>query len=269
MVSAATGMPARPRRAATSPSWALPVRPHREVEGRGVLHRAHQHRVVDDGYVGLAEREAAGVEQLRHFGQAFAGEADRECADRIDVGAVELLCAIAQHLDQAGFIERGVGVGRDGEAGDTAGHRGGHLGIERRTVLEAGLTQARRHVDQARADHQSLRVDHALRSEAVGGGAERHHAAVGDEDVAHRVRAVGRIDEAAVADLEVHVHAASMDITAMRTAMPKVTWLRMTACAPSAMAESISTPRFIGPGCITMASDFAADSFSAVSPQFL
>jgi len=40
---------------------------------------------------------------------------------------------------------------------------------------------------------------------------------------------------------------AIIDITAMRTAMPNDTCGRITLCAPSATAESISTPRLIGP----------------------
>ena len=51
--------------------------------------------------------------------------------------------------------------------------------------------------------------------------------------------------------------------------MPKVTWSRITDCGPSATAESISTPRFIGPGCITMQSGAASESFSWVSPYCL
>ena len=38
-----------------------------------------------------------------------------------------------------------------------------------------------------------------------------------------------------------------VDMTAMRTAMPKVTCGRITLCVPSATEESISTPRLIGP----------------------
>ncbi len=59
---------------------------------------------------------------------------------------------------------------------------------------------------------------------------------------------------------------ASIESTAIRTAMPKVTCDRITAWPPSATAESISTPRFIGPGCMTIASGFAYASFSGVSP---
>ena len=51
---------------------------------------------------------------------------------------------------------------------------------------------------------------------------------------------------------------AMMHITAMRTAMPKVTCGRITLCAPSTTAESISTPRLIGPGCMTIASGLAS-----------
>ena len=60
-----------------------------------------------------------------------------------------------------------------------------------------------------------------------------------------------------------------IDITAMRTAMPNVTCGRITLCGPSATGESISTPRFIGPGCITIASGLASASFSALRPKVL
>src|SRR6266702_3627082 len=59
---------------------------------------------------------------------------------------------------------------------------------------------------------------------------------------------------------------ARMLITAMRTAMPKVTCGSITECGPSATEESISTPRFIGPGCMTMASGLARASFCGVKP---
>ena len=55
----------------------------------------------------------------------------------------------------------------------------------------------------------------------------------------------------------------------MRTAMPNVTCGRMTDCLPSATAESISTPRFIGPGCRTIASCFAKRKFFLCQPIIL
>ncbi len=54
----------------------------------------------------------------------------------------------------------------------------------------------------------------------------------------------------------------------MRTETPISTCSRITLCAgSSATALSISTPRFIGPGCITSASGAARASFSASRPK--
>ena len=53
----------------------------------------------------------------------------------------------------------------------------------------------------------------------------------------------------------------------MRTATPFETCSRITENGPSATAESISTPRFIGPGCITITSPAARRRRSGVSPN--
>ena len=50
---------------------------------------------------------------------------------------------------------------------------------------------------------------------------------------------------------------ASASSTAIRTATPISTCSRISDCAPSATSESISTPRFIGPGCMTNAPGLA------------
>jgi hypothetical protein len=171
------------------------------------------------------------------------------------------LGAPAQHVDQPGLVERRVGVRRAGEAGDAAGERGGHLRFERRLVLVARLAQARGEVDEARRDDQALGID-----DAVGLAAFRRNLPVSDENVADAVLAAGWIDDPSVLDVKTHQLPATMLITAMRTAMPKVTCGRITECGPSATVESISTPRFIGPGCMTIASRFASASFSAVRP---
>ena len=53
----------------------------------------------------------------------------------------------------------------------------------------------------------------------------------------------------------------------MRTAMPKVTCGRITLWRPSTTCESISTPRLMGPGCMTMASGLAQRRRSGVRPK--
>ena len=55
--------------------------------------------------------------------------------------------------------------------------------------------------------------------------------------------------------------------TAMRTATPISTWSRMTLREWSAMVDAISTPRFMGPGCMISASGLARASFSWSRPK--
>src|SRR5262249_33903046 len=55
--------------------------------------------------------------------------------------------------------------------------------------------------------------------------------------------------------------------TAMRTATPLLTWLRITDCGPSATSDAISMPRFMGCGCMTMASGLAFASRSDDRPN--
>jgi hypothetical protein len=246
----------------------LRLQPDRKAEGGGVLHGAQQHLGVDHGDVGLAEGDAAGLGQFRHLGQALAGQANGQGADRVNIGELGQPRPVTQHLDEAWFVERRIGIGRAGQGRDATGGGGGHFGLERRLVFEPRLAQSRREVDQARADDAAACVDGSFGGEAGRRRlAKADDAAVGDEDIGGLVEAAGGIDDAAVLDADSHGQApASMAITAMRTAMPKVTCGRITACRPSATAESISTPRFIGPGCMTMASGLASASFSGVRP---
>src|SRR3569623_1908120 len=55
--------------------------------------------------------------------------------------------------------------------------------------------------------------------------------------------------------------------TAMRIATPQLTCWRMTARGPSATCGDTSTPRLIGPGCITIASPFAYASVRSDRPN--
>ena len=97
--------------------------------------------------------------------------------------------------------------------------------------------------------------------------ADRRDLARRDVERRFAIDAVGGIDQAAVGDLDLHAQVpAMMLITAIRTAMPNVTCGRITERSPSATAESISTPRFIGPGCMTITSGLASASFSCVRP---
>ncbi len=246
----------------------LRAQPHGVAEGARIEHRALQHLRIGQRHVGLAEADAAALGELGHLGQHAAGQAARECAEREQARARQLAGAEGEHLDQAGLVEHGVGVGRAHQAGDAAGHGRGHLALEHALVLVAGFAQPRGEVDQAGRDDAAAGVEGALGLEAGGDAvADAGDLSVGDGDVGLLVGARGGVDHATVGDVDVHASLpATMLITAIRTAMPKVTCGRMTLCRPSTTAESISTPRLIGPGCITMASGLASCSFSGVRP---
>src|SRR6266849_633141 len=55
----------------------------------------------------------------------------------------------------------------------------------------------------------------------------------------------------------------------MRTATPLATCSRITEYGPSATSDAISTPRFIGPGCMMITSGFARATRAFVIPKIL
>jgi hypothetical protein len=182
----------------------LRPQPHAVPERTGVLERTEQDLRVLQRDVGLRERDAARFRQLAHFGQRLAGEADGERADRIDVRLAEEARAMLQHLDEPRLVERRIGVGRAGETRDAAGRGGRELGFERRLVLEPRLAQPRGEVDEAGTDDAARRVD-----DVVGPPLARHvagagHDAVGDVQIGAAIDALRGIDEAAIADRDVH-----------------------------------------------------------------
>ncbi len=182
----------------------LRAQPHRESERRRVLQRVVQHLVVGKRRIGLGERNAARVHQLRHLGEPCTFQPLRERAHRIDACPVEVLGAELQHLHQPRLIERRIGVGRAGETGYPAGDGRFHLRFQGRHVLETRLAQPRREVHQSRADDQSGCVDHAIGGVAVGRLADGHDLAGGDVDVFFRVHAAFRVDQPAAFNMDFH-----------------------------------------------------------------
>ena len=129
------------------------------------------------------------------------------------------------------------------------------------------LAQPGRQINQAGRDHQAARVDRAVGAEVGRHRADGNDPAAGNGHIPELVAARGWIDHPAAVDQDFHASFPAMiDITAMRTAMPNVTCGKITLRAPSATADEISTPRLIGPGCITIASGLASASLSAVRP---
>jgi hypothetical protein len=185
-----------------------------------------------------AKAHAAGLGELGHLGQRLALQAARQRAQREQPAAAELAGAELEHLHQAGLVEHGVGVGRADQAGHAAGRGGLQFALEHAFVLLPGLAQARGQVDQAGRHDQAAGVDDAVgvKSAARPGGCRwRRCGRRAMAMSATFVAAAGRVDHAAVANEDLHAwFPAMIDITAMRTAMPKVTCGRITLCAPSA-----------------------------------
>src|SRR3569833_2159542 len=157
----------------------------------------------------------------------------------------------------------------------TGSQSGGAHKVVTPPLTAAGVAEMGAQINEPGADHQAAHIDFFVGGEAVGRRAHRGEAAVGDPEVADLVDLVGRVDHAAVAEHEAHqatfpstsgILPMHMAITAMRTAMPWVTCCRITERGPSATLDAISTPRLMGPGCMTMASGLAAASRSSVRP---
>ena len=118
-------------------------------------------------------------------------------------------------------------------------------------------------IDEPGTDDEAARVEHPG---VFGGGKllHRNDPAILDENVAQQVGPPGGIEQASAADQEpAHGRTPAPDLaisarsgasprsrysTAILTATPLVTCLRITEWGPSATSESISTPRFMGPG---------------------
>src|SRR5262245_9268410 len=142
---------------------------------------------------------------------------------------------------------------------------------ERFTVGLARLADEGAHINQTGGDKLAATVDdvgafgHAGCADAFLGLA--YHA-FGDQQIADNIEIARRIDDPGIGEQDraaigqYHRHAfgrfrESASSTAIRTATPISTCSRISDWAPSATMESISTPRFIGPGCMTRAPGFA------------
>src|SRR2546426_11522499 len=149
--------------------------------------------------------------------------------------------------------------------------------------LVAGLAQVDVHVHQPGGDNL---VPHVPNLGAVGrpeAGAKRGDFPVLNEDVRDLVEAPARVDHAAALQEQRLHHSGPPDrfaasassgrppanrySTAIRTATPFVTCSRITLWGPSATRASISTPRFMGPGCMIVMGRAAFSSRSAVTPK--
>ena len=158
----------------------------------------------------------------------------------------------------------GDGVRHAGDRGEAAGDRRRGAGRDRLLVLLPRLAQVHVHVDQpgqttsrpgtlerpSRAVGRQIAAD--PRDAVVRRSARRTRRRVRSPD-----RRPVRPSAAASSPRSAPHPPASRYSTAIRTATPLATCSRITEYGPSATSDAISTPRFIGPGCMMITSGLA------------
>src|SRR5581483_10441757 len=107
------------------------------------------------------------------------------------------------------------------------------------------------HVDKSRRHNQSRGVE-LVTFQGLNAAAQFTDEAVFDRQIAHAVDILRGVHDSAILDNQLAHWARTLARTAMRTAMPFSTWLRIAERCESATSDEISRPRLMGPGCITM-----------------
>ena len=173
-----------------------------EPEGGGVFQGAAQHLGIEDGAVGLAHDGAAGLAQGDHLAELLPRQALGEGAGGDDPRPAGPVGGAGDELGHRRGVDDGPGVRGAAEAGDARRRRRRRLAGDGALVLLARLPQAGAEVDEAWADDLAPGVQDLVRLEARRGRAHRHHPPLGQVQVQEAIDAVGRVDEAAVADAE-------------------------------------------------------------------
>src|SRR5581483_8953217 len=179
-----------------------------------------------------------------------AAATDGDRAGDVDVAEAGL-AQVEDLAHDPGAIDRRIGVRHRDDRGEPAERGGARPGLDGLGLLVAGLAQVRVEVDEPWGDHAPGCVDHTVGGEV---GPDRGDSAVvADHDVAAAL--AGRVDQPAASQHDRHCRSTPLPSnryrTAMRTATPLRTWSITTERGRSATSAAISTPRFIGPGCIT------------------
>ncbi len=256
--------------------------PHdQRAERIGIGERAAQHAGIGDRAVAVGEGDGAGLLQQADLGHRLASEALGECRRRCYPHLCGSGGAAQDEVDQRRLVDHRLGVRHHDDGGDAAGQRGVARRFQRLAIFAARLAGEDARVDQSRRQYQTFGIDHLgiVRLGIVEQArADIGNAAVLDQQSAFDVQTACRIDQAGVLEGDAARHGAPSSLratragrpslanprdkassTAMRIATPISTcsWIRLISMS-SATAESISTPRFIGPGCMTRAPGLAA-----------
>src|SRR5512143_2772504 len=261
----------------------------RNAERPRVLERrAHQMRALHGPPV-VAHRDGAGRDHLAELGERFAALADGDRADRVDARRVGDRSLPNDESDRGLVVGDGIGIRHRAHRCEAAGNRGARAGRDGLHFFAPRLAKMAVHVDEARRDDEARAIDRletvAIRRLVRHARTDRLDSVVDDQHVGPLVERLRRIDHASATQQNRAAHRSpappprfadsansglppdSKYNTAMRTATPFVTCSRITLKGPSATSESISTPRFIGPGWRMRMSRLARSSRSRDTPN--
>jgi len=171
---------------------------HRQVEHRGVLHRAPHQVVVLHAMPVVGDGDHAGVFQRTDRREFLAGEAlgDRAGGEHVDPG--QALGAVLNQCHRAGIVDRWAGVGHADDGGETAPRRRRRAGADGLLGRLARLAKVNVNIDQPRADNFAGGVDlrRAFRRLARRIGADGGHFPVGKQQVGAFIPSIGGVDQA-------------------------------------------------------------------------
>ena len=241
------------------------------IEIAGIGEGTAHHQRIHHALVAVREGDSAcGLEEA-DFGHFIAFHPLGQRGHGVNIDDRGVARAAQDKVHGRRIVDDGFGIWLADDGGDATGSCGETGRGKSLAMARAGFAHKGAHVHEARRDDLAGAINnvcafrHARSSDAPAGVADH---AVGNQHIAGAINIPRRIDQPGVGEQDgaaicTHmVHAlgrlrASASSTAMRTATPISTCSRISDCAPSATMESISTPRFIGPGCITSASGLA------------
>src|SRR4029079_12232078 len=179
----------------------------------------------------------------------------------------------AHELDDRQRILRGFRVRHRHDRSEPTERRGATSRLDGLRLLATGFTQMDVEVDEPGGHDATAGVQ---RDVSIDGRTnvddpavlDRHVGALLARLVEHRAT-VNRQPAHAASPPRSAPEPSRRKSTAMRTATPLVTWSRITEPGNSPGSATISTPRFIGPGCITSACAGSRPARRVVSPYIV
>ena len=238
----------------------------RDADVGEILKCSASKRRIGDGVAVVRNRNRAGILEGRQFSQlptltTLAHRADRQYS------AIDILSPLQHTIDDRRRIHCWFRVGHRADRGESTPRSRSGSRSNRLFMFLPRFSQVRVEIDEPRRNHQS-RGSHqhgSIRSSEIRSnlgdppidnqhvkpfikpGSRINHTPAMDQDAAHEPPRISRKS------------------TAIRTARPAETCASIRLCGPCATSTAISTPSFIGPGCITIASGDANATRSAVS----